>query len=184
VRVTGEKEKTEEAVSMPQSQIVQKGQDIDFIIRGKIADQEDHLYRKSWIKTLLVLPFLLNLLLMLRLLLWDRWLAASPAFHRRRLLARTCRQLNGIGKYDEIASVLENYLREKTGLGLSDINDQRIRDRFLAAGISPDETEKFLRIRNQAEYAKYSPARKSPREWKEDLCELLETIRTIDGKLR
>ena len=184
VRVTGEKEKTEEAVSMPQSQIVQKGQDIDFIIRGKIDDQEDHLYRKSWMKTLLVLPFLLNLLLVLRLSLWDRWLAASPAIRRRQLLARTRRQLNGIGQYDEIASVLENYLRDKTGLGLSEINDQRIRDRFLASGIPPDETEKFLRIRNQAEFAKYSPTRKSPREWKEDLCELLETIKTIDGKLR
>lgn len=184
VRVTGEKEKAEETVSMPQSQIVQKGRDIDFIVRGKIADQEDHLYRKSWIKILLLLPFLLNLMLMLRLWLWDRWLAASPAIHRRRLLARTCRQLGGIGQYDEMASVVENYLRDKTGLGLSEINDQRIRERFLASGIPLDETETFLRIRNQAEYAKYSPARKSPREWKQDLCELLETIKAIDGKLK
>ncbi len=184
VRVTGEKEKIEEAVSMPQSQIVQKGRDIDFIVRGKITDQEDYLYRKGWMKMLLVLPFLFNLLLMLRLLLWDRWLAASPAIHGRRLLARTRRQLNGIRQYDEMSSVLENYLRDKTGLGLAEINDQRIRDRFRASGIPPGETETFLRIRNQAEYAKYSPARKSPQEWKEDLRDLLETIKAIDGKLR
>lgn len=184
VRVTGVKEKTDEAVGLPQSQIVQKGEDVEYIFRGKITDQGKHLFERSWLKALLVLPFLLNLVLVFRMLLWDRWLSASPAFRKRRLLAKTCRDLNGIGHYGEIASILEEYLRGKTGLGFSEISEQRIRERFSECGVPKAEVEKFLQIKTQAEYAKFSPDGKSPREREEGLRELIETIKSIDGKLK
>ena len=169
---------------MPRSAIVQKGEDIDFIRSGSIRDQSWRVYRQKWFVPIILAFFAFNLLVLLKTVLWDRHVSASPLLRNRRILARTLKQLARIRHGEEIAPLLETYFREKSGLGLSEITDQKIAEIFRQRQVNAASAEKFLFIKSQSELAKFSEHKKSALELKKDLETLRGLLRAIDKKMK
>ena len=184
LRVRGEKMQANESRTVPQSAIVQKGEDIDFIKTGSIPDQARYFYRQKWYAGAMVLIFSMNLLFLLRIRLWQRYIIGSPLLKSRQVLALTLRRLARVQRYEEIASILENYCKEKSGLGFAEISNQKINDLFRQRRVAAEQIEKFLFIRSQAELAKFSPLKKTQSELKRDLYALRDLLKTIDKKLK
>jgi hypothetical protein len=184
IRVSGEKLSTDQARTMPRSAIVQKGEDIDFIRSGSIRDQSWRVYRQKWFVPVILAFFAFNLLVLLKTVLWDRHVSASPLLRNRQILARTLKQLARIRHGEEIAPLLETYFREKSGLGLSEITNQKIAEIFRQRQVNAASAEKFLFIKSQSELAKFSEHKKSALELKKDLETLRVLLRAIDKKMK
>ena len=182
--VSGEKLSTDQALTLPRSAIVQKGEDIDFIRSGRLYDQSWHLYRQKWYAAAIFAFFAFNLLLLLKKVLWDRHIAASPLLRNRQVLARTLKQLARVRHGEDIAPLLEAYIQEKSGLGLAEITNQKISEIFRHKQVAAAGTDKFLFIKSQSELAKFSEHKKSALELKKDLETLRGLLREIDRKLK
>ncbi len=72
MRVSGEKSRPDGSMTLPQSAIVQKGEDIDFIKTGSVSDQALVIYRQSWYAAVILLLFSINLFFLLKISLWQR----------------------------------------------------------------------------------------------------------------
>lgn len=184
IQVSGDKMKQDKSMTLPQSAIVQKGEDIDFIKNGPIHDQSSYFYRREWYVGIIVLLFAVNLLFFLKISLWQRYIINSPLLKNRQILALTLRRLNRIQHYEDIAAILEYYCGEKCGLGFAEISNQKISELFQRRQVPAGSVEKFLFIKTQAELAKFSPLRKTQAELKCDLQSLRALLKEIDKKLK
>lgn len=183
IRVTGQKEKQAEAVTLPRTEIIKAGEDIDFIKKGRISDQQNGFHRSTVFWLLLILPFGLNILFLLKNLVFDRFISHSPLLYRKKLLNQTIKQLHRIKEYGEITGILENYLSKRTGLGFSAITNQAIEEIFDRSRIGDRERRLFLRIKSESESTKFSPQKKSAQESRRDVQSLIDVLKKIDGKL-
>jgi hypothetical protein len=184
IAVSGDKMKQDKSMTLPQSAIVQKGEDIDFIKNGSIHDQSSYFYRQDWYAWILVLLFAVNLLFLLKISLWQRYIINSPLLKNRQILGLTLRRLARVQHYEDIAAILEYYCTEKSGLGFAEISNQKISELLRRAHIPADHVEKFLFIKTQAELAKFSPLKKTNNELKNDLQSLRVLLKEIDKKLK
>ncbi|HUU05059.1 MAG TPA: BatD family protein [Patescibacteria group bacterium] len=184
IRVSGEKLSADRSQTLPRSAIVQKGEDIDFIRSGRLHDQSWHLYRQKWYAAVILAFFAFNLLLLLKTVLWDRHIAASPLLRNRQVLARTLKRLARVRHGEDIAPLLEAYFQEKSGLGLAAISSQKIAEIFRQRQVAAASAEKFLFIKSQSELAKFSEHKKSALELKKDLETLRGLLREIDKKMK
>ncbi|MCX6558423.1 MAG: BatD family protein [Candidatus Aminicenantes bacterium] len=184
IEVSGEKLKTEKSMTLPQSAIVQKGEDIDFIKSGPIVDQARYLYRQGWYKGIIILLFAVNLLFLLKITVWRRAIVDSPLLKNRRILGLTLRRLAKVQHYEDIAAILEYYCVEKSGLGLAEISNQKIGELLGRRQVPAASIDRFLFVKGQAELAKFSPLKKSQSELKSDLLALRKLLREIDHKLK
>jgi len=169
---------------LPQSAIMQKGEDIDFIKSGPIHDQSKYFHRQDWYRWSIVLLFAVNILFGLKISLWQRYVIESPLLKKRQILAQTLRRLGRTRHYEEIAAILEWYCTEKSGLGFADISNQKIGQLLQQRRVPPASIEKFLFIKSQAELAKFSPLKKTQTELKHDLQVLRTVLKEIDKKLK
>jgi hypothetical protein len=184
IEVSGEKLKLDKSMTLPQSAIVQKGEDIDFIKNGPIHDQSSYFYRQGWYAGVVVLLFTMNLLFLLKISLWQRYIISSPLLKNRQILGLTLRRLAGVQHYEDIAAILEYYCGEKSGLGFAEISNQKISELFRQRQVPADSAEKILFIKSQAELAKFSPLKKTQAELKNDLQSLRILLKQIDKKLK
>lgn len=184
IKVTGQKEKQAEAVTLPRTEIIKAGEDIDFIKKGKIVGQRNGFHRSTVFRLLLILPFGLNILFLLKTLVFDRFISHSPLLYRKKLLNQTIKQLRHIKEYGEITGILENYLSKRTGLGFSAITNQAIEEIFDRSRIGERERRLFLRIKSESESTKFSPQKKSAQESRRDVQSLIDMLKKIDGKLQ
>jgi hypothetical protein len=184
MQVSGEKLKQDRSMTLPQSAIVQKGEDIDFIKSGPIHDQSRYFYRQDWYRWLVALFFAVNLLFLLKISLWQRYVIGSPLLKNRQILSLTLRRLARIRHYEEIATILEYYCKEKSGLGFAEISNQKINELLTQRRVAADSVEKFLFIKSQAELAKFSPLKKTQAEFERDLQALRTLLKEIDKKLK
>ena len=184
IEVSGEKLKLDKSMTLPQSAIVQKGEDIDFIKSGPIHDQSGYFYRQGWYAGAVVLLFTMNLLFLLKISLWQRYIAGSPLLKNRQILGLTLQRLARIRQYEDIAEILEYYCGEKSGLGFAEISNQKINEWFRRRHVPADSAEKFLFIKSQAELAKFSPHKKTQAELDHDLHSLRALLKEIDKKLK
>jgi hypothetical protein len=184
IAVSGDKLKLDKTMTLPQSAIIQKGEDIDFIKSGSIDDQSIYFYRQDWFAWVIVFLFAVNLIFLLKISLWQRYIVSSPLLKNRQILGLTLRRLARIQHYEDIAAILEYYCGEKSGLGFAEINNQKISELFLRRHVPADSVEKFLFIKTQAELAKFSPLRKTQAELKGDLQSLRTLLKEIDKKLK
>jgi len=184
ILVSGKKISADHSLTLPRSAIVQKGEDIDFIKVGPLRDRSRQIHRQKWFAGLILALFAANLLVLLKITVWDRRVAASPRLRNRRILARALRRLAAARHAGDLAPAMESYICEKCGLGPAEINDRRIAEilgRFLVheAGI-----EKFLFIRGQSDLARFSRQKKSALELKHDVQALRQLLKMIDGKMK
>jgi hypothetical protein len=184
IQVSGEKLKQDRSMTLPQSAIVQKGEDIDFIKSGSIHDQASYFYRQEWYTVVIVIFFAINLLFLLKISLWQRYIIGSPLLKNRQILGLTLRRLARIQHYEDIAAILEYYCKEKSGLGFAEISNQKISELLRRRHVPVNSVEKFLFIKTQAERAKFSPLKKTQVELKSDLQSLRALLKEIDKKLK
>jgi hypothetical protein len=184
IQVSGEKVKADKSMTLPQSAIVQKGEDIDFIKSGPIHDQSAYLYRQDWYTGVVVLFFAVNLLFLLKISLWQRYIVSSPLLKNRQILSLTLKRLARVQRYEDITAILEYYCGEKSGLGFAEISNQKISELFRRRQVPADSVEKFLFIKTQAELAKFSPLKKTQAELQHDLQSLRTLLNQIDKKLK
>ncbi|MEI6613757.1 MAG: BatD family protein [Chrysiogenales bacterium] len=184
IQVSGEKLKQDKSMTLPQSAIVQKGEDIDFIKSGPIHDQARYFYRQDWYAGVIVLLFAINLLFLLKITIWQRYIIGSPLLKNRQILSLTLRRLAPVQHYEDIAAILDYYCTEKSGLGFAEINNQKIGELLHQRHVPVNSIEKFLFIKSQAELAKFSPLKKTQAELKSDLQLLRTLLKAIDKKLK
>lgn len=184
IAVSGDKMKQDKSMTLPQSAIVQKGEDIDFIKSGPIHDQSSYFYRQGWYAGIIVLLFAINLLFLLKISLWQRYIINNPLLKNRQILGLTLRRLARIQHYEDIAAILDYYCKEKSGLGFAEISNQKISELLRRRHVPVNNVEKFLFIKTQAELAKFSPLKKTQAELKSDMQSLRTLLKEIDKKLK
>ncbi len=184
IKVTGTKEKRADALTIPKTEILKTGDDIDFIKRGTMRDQNSTFYGSGLFTFLLVLPFALNILFALKMFVFDRVVANSELLNRKKLLLRITKDLQQIKEYGEITGILERYLSQKTGLGLSQISRDAIEGLFDRHKIGGRDRTLFLQIKTAADSAKFSPLKKSASETRKDVTTIIEILKRIDSKIK
>lgn len=187
INVTGQKEKEESAQSIPKTEIIKTGEDIDFIKAGKVYNQDENFYKNKYFIVILLVPFLLNLLLCLKIFVFDRFISQSTLLKQKKLINRTIKNLRDTRDYGDISPVLENYLKGKTGLGLSEINHRTIDELLVKNGVHDEDIKIFLRVKTQSESARFSPDKTtapSSKELKSDIKRLIEILKRMDSKIK
>ncbi len=184
IQVGGEKASSGLERTLPGSIVIQKGEDIDFIRSGPLRARTIPIHRRAWYPFLFAILFIFNLLVLLKITAWDRFIATSTPMRRRRILARGLRRLDNVRSPEEIAPAMESYFCEKSGLGLGEVGNSRIAEVLAENGMPRTGIDKFLFIKGQSELARFSQHKKSALELKKDLKALKELFREIDRKMK
>lgn len=188
INVSGVKEKQESASTLPQSDIIKTGEDIDFIKKGDIFHQEAYYYKTGFFNTLLIVFFLFNLLFLVKRVVYDRYISQSPLLKKKKLLSKTIGRLNNVRDYGEISPILEEYLTGKTGLGLSEINKQSIEALFNKYRVSDRDIKLFIKLKSDSELSRFAPQAAggagNTGALKHDLKQLIEILKRIDGRIK
>jgi hypothetical protein len=185
INVTGQKEKEASVLSIPKTEIIKTGEDIDFIKAGKVYNQDENFYKSKYFIVILLLPFLLNIIFLLKVLVFDRVISQSTLLKQKKLINQTIKNLSHTRDYGDISPVLENYLKGKTGIGLSEINNHTISELLTKYGVHDGDIKTFIRIKSQSESSRFSPDKAtSSKELKSDIKRLIEIIKRIDSKIK
>lgn len=191
INVVGVKEKQESAITIPQTEIIKKGEDIDFIKKGDIYNQEQYYYKTGYFKILLVVFFLFNILFLLKITLYDRFIAQSTLLKKKKLLNKTSNRLRNVQEYGEISPILEDYLTEKTELGLSEINNHSIEELLSESRVNDRDINIFIKLKSESELSRFSPQKtgkgmpgKGEKKLRNDLKQLIEILKRIDGRIK
>ncbi|MGD2092916.1 MAG: BatD family protein [Candidatus Aminicenantes bacterium] len=187
INVTGQKEKEESARTIPKTEIIKTGEDIDFIKAGRVYNQDENFYNHKYFIVILLVPFLLNLLLLLKVFVFDRFISQSNLLKQKKLINQTIKNLRDTRNYGDISPILENYLKGKTGLGSSEINNHAINKLLGKYGVHEGDIDAFIRIKSQSESSRFSPDKASAassKELKNDIKRLLEILKRIDSKIK
>lgn len=189
IHVKGVKEKQETALTIPQTEIIKKGEDIDFIKKGNIYDQEQYYYQTSTFKIVLVVFFLLNLLFLLKVFVFDRFITQSTLLKKKKRLNNTLNRLKKVREYSEISPILEEYLKEKAGLGLSEINNHSIEELFSKYRVNDSDIKIFIKLKSESELSRFSPQKAGSgkgegKKLRNDLKQLIEILKRIDSRVK
>ncbi len=187
VQVTGLKEKEDTAVTIPESEIIKTGEDIDFIKKGKVYNQDKNFYQNNVYILLLLIPFGINLFFLFKVLVYDRFISQSPLLKQKKLLNRTLKSLKKVRDYGEISPVLENYLKAKTGLGLSEINNRAIEQLLVEKRVLDTDIDEFIRVKSGSESSRFSPDKAAVPQGErlnDEVNRIIEILKRIDGKIK
>jgi hypothetical protein len=187
VNVTGQKEKEESAVTIPQTEIIKTGEDIDFIKTGTVYNQEKKIYRSRYFLLVLLVPFLLNLLFLLKVFIVDRFIFQSALLKQRKLINRTIKNLQSTRDYGDLAPILENYLKERAGLSLSEINNRAIARLLGEYRVQERDIDTFIQLKTRSESSRFSPDKNASSlgsELKKDVKTLIRILKEIDSKVK
>lgn len=184
VKVTGKKEAVTPAGSIKNSEIVKKGEDIDFIQQGRIAEKRHLLFRTGFYRFLILFPFLVSLVVLAKKYLIDRWISGSSIVAKRRLIGLYTRRINKADDYGQIAPIIDDYICERTGMGHSEVNQFTIGEILGKNNISDSDIRQLLNLRSQSESIRFSPDKKSGKELRQALRLLIHLLKKIDGKIK
>lgn len=148
IHVSGTKEKQDSAETIAHTEIIKTGEDIDFIKNGTISNQDKNLYMSPYFILLLLMPFLLNLFYLVKKYVFDRFVTNNVLVVGRKRLHRTINALHHVTNRGEISPILETYLKEKTGVGLSALTNQGIDQLLARYGVSDADVKTFIRLKN------------------------------------
>lgn len=184
ISITGKKEFRESAITIPKTEIVKKGEDIDFIKRGPVFDQRQKFYQSGIFVFLLLVPFILNLFFILKVAFFDKVVLKNKLLTQKKLINNTLNKIKNVREHGEIHVILENYLKEKVGLGFSEINNTSINNLFKKYNIHDYDAEAFIRVKSESESSRFSPQKKSPAELKRDISLLISVLKRIDRRIK
>jgi len=184
INVTGKKKHRESAITMPKTEIVKKGEDIDFIKKGPVFDQHQNFYKSGLFIFLLLIPFVLNFFFILKVTFFDKVVMNNKLLTQKKLINKTLNKIKNVKEHGEIHIILEKYLKEKVGLGFSEINHTSINNLFKKCNITDYDAEAFIRVKSESESSRFSPQKKSPVELKKDISLLISILKRIDNRLK
>ena len=184
ITVTGTKEKIESAMTIPSTEIVKKGEDIDYITKGSIRNHDRFFYQSGVFVFLLILPFALNLLLFLKKTVLDKILLQNRALNKKLLLNNTIKQLKNIREYGDIHMIIETYLQKKSGLGFSGLTQSNIVSFFKKHHITDYDIEAFGRIKAKSESARFSPQKHARKDIDRDVRSMISILKRIDKRIK
>ncbi len=184
ITVTGTKEKIETSMTIPSTEIMKKGEDIDFIAKGKISNENRLFYQQGIFAFLFILPFGLNLLVILKKSVLDRILLQNRTLNKKLLLNTTAKKLKNVNDYGEIHVVIEKYLQKKSGLSYSELNQYNIESFFKKHKITDYDIEAFNRIKAQSESARFSPQKQSQKNIEKDVRLMISILKRIDKRIK
>jgi hypothetical protein len=192
IHVQGVKEKEDSAISIYQTEIIKKGEDIAFIKKGNIYDQNQYFYKTTYFKIFLILFFLLNLLFLIKIIVYDGMISQSTRIKNKKLLNNTLIKLHRVRDYGAISPILEEYLKNKIQLGLSEINNQRIYELLSKYKINDIDIRTFIQMKSESDLSRFSPQKQfedmsrkaSERKIKNDVKKLEDILRRIDSKIK
>ncbi|MEN8153851.1 MAG: BatD family protein [Acidobacteriota bacterium] len=185
VFVSGKRDSGESSIGITRTGVQRKGEDIDFIKRGSISDQEKYLHYSGLYSLLFIIPFIFSFILFFNEFVIKKYLLKNKLFNRKINLQRTSRDLKNVNNYGDIFQVLETYLQDKTGIGKSLISNRKAEEILYSSNVGKQDREKFLRIWEDSELSRFSPNTiKSISELKKDINALIDIIKRIDGKIK
>ncbi|MCK4836416.1 MAG: BatD family protein [Candidatus Aminicenantes bacterium] len=184
ITVTGTRENQESVVTLPKTEIIKKGEDIDFIKKGKISNQQWKFHQQRLFVFLLVFPFLINFLFVLKKTVLDRILLRSKLLNKTILMNNTIKGLKAVKDHGEIYVIVENYLQQKSGLGFSEITNENIETFFRKYRISDYDIAAFIHIKSKSESSRFSPQKKSNEDLKHDVESMISILRRIDKRIK
>ena len=184
IDLTGTKKESQQpALSVPKTEIIQTGDDIDFIKKGEIYDQNRFFHRSTFFGLLFLAPFLFNVLLLLKIRVWNPLMKQNRFLNHKKVLNQTVKRLRQVRDYGEIQRLLEEYLQKKTGLGLSEISHRSIEELLRKSAVSDYDIDAFIRIKSQSESSRFSPHRPTREALNHDVNTLTAILRRIDSRL-
>ena len=102
------------------------------------------------------------MLFLLKISLWQRYIATSPLLKNRQILAWALQRLDRIRHYEDIAPILELFLQEKSGLGLAEISNQKISELLAPSGRSRPGSRKIpVHQDPEPNWRRFSPLKKT-----------------------
>ncbi len=136
--------------------------------------------------------FIFNLLFLLKLFVFDRYVARHPALLKKKLLNRTINRLNEVKDHGEISPILEGYLKEKASLGLSEINSYSIEALLSKHHVTDNDIKMFIRIKSASELSRFAPQETAETAGTagaagalaHDVNQLIEILKRIDGRIK
>jgi hypothetical protein len=187
VKVTGVKEKQEVSATVPETEVIKKGEDIDFIKKGGIYHQETNYYQTKTYLSILLLPFIITLLFAFKVFVFDRMIVQSSALKKRKLLAGCIKKLKNTRDRGDISPILEYYLKEKAGMGLSEINNRSIDQLLAKYGVRDNDIKIFIQLKSQSELSRFSPDKGgggTDGQLKHDVKQLIDILKRIDTRIK
>lgn len=87
--------------------------------------------------------------------------ANKVATLRMKSAQKLMKQNNSEVFYDEVLKALWGYIADKLNMNISDLNKDKIKDKMQEASISDELIERFIKLLNDCEFARYAPGNKS-----------------------
>lgn len=175
---------TEDTEESPQTGIARAGEDISFIRKGDIFNQAGGMYRRGIFLVIMALPFILNLLFLIKRKLYDPLISRSKAVEGRKILNETLQNLQSVRSYQGISPVLEQYFHRKLGLGFASLSNLEIDRRLVERGVREFDINHLIKIKSRSDSARFSGSVGGERKLKNDLDLLYNIIRRIDRHLK
>ncbi len=190
ITVTGIKEKQDSAETVLRTEIIKTGEDIDFIQNGTIYNQDKNYYLSKYFTLLLLIPFILNLLYLFKIFVFDPFITNNVKLLGRKRLNRAVDALHHVRDAGEISAILENYLKEKTGVGLSALTNQGIDQLLAKYGVADGDVKTFIRLKSESESSRFAPGKLSAsrgtaeNQLKHDINTLIDILKRIDNRIK
>ena len=183
VTVTGTRDIQDNTITLPSSEIIKKGEDIDFIAKGRISNQEWKFHQQRIFVLLLIFPFMINLLILLKKTVLDRILLQNRLLNKKILMNQTIRQLRAVKDHGEIHVIVETYLQRQLKMGFSEITNEKIETFLKGIKVGDYDISTLIRIKSESESSRFSPQKKSHEDLKRDVESMISTLRRIDRRI-
>ncbi len=182
IKVSGIKEKNETMVPL-QKEIIETRFDITYIKEGRLNKKNSNFYNQKLFYYLLILPFLINIIFILKTFVFDGYVKNSSSLKKRKFFSHIQKKMNLIKEYGDIHSVIEEYFKERSGVGFSDLTNITIETFLVNLKIGESEIKLILGIKTGSESAKFSPQKIATTKIRSDINGLLKVLKKIESRV-
>jgi len=179
--VSGVKEKNESPIPLPK-EIIKVKSDISYIKEGKI-NQNTTNYDSKLFYILILLPFILNLIYILKIYVFDKYIKNSSTLKKRKYFSFIQKSLNEVKEYSEINSIIEEYFKNRSGVELSELTNMTIEKFLVNLQISDFDIKLISRIKTESDLAKFSPQKIDKGKMVSDIRNLITVFKKIESKV-
>jgi len=182
INVTGIKEKTNNSIQM-QRELDKTKTDISYIKEGRLNVNKKHYYNLIIFYVLLIIPFLINILYLLKIFIIDKYLINSLSAKKKKFFMSILNKLNSTKEYGDIHSIIEEYFKERSGIGFSELTNESIGSFMNGLKFGKNDIDLVLNIKEDSESAKFSPIKKDGNRLDKDIKDLIRIFKKIESRL-